>query len=289
MDKLREINQTINQFYHHYQSVSEDLIEAIMYSVDSGGKRIRPLFLLEVLEALQQEINQNHLKVASALEMVHTGSLIHDDLPAMDDDDYRRGRLTNHKQFDEATAILAGDSLFIDPFLLISETTFDAQVKVTLISQLALAAGTFGMVGGQMLDMKAEGLDLNLSELQEIHNHKTGKLLAYPFTAAAIIAKLPDTIVTDLTKAGELIGHAFQVRDDILDITAKFEELGKTPNKDIKANKSTYPGLVGLEKSYHILNADLNDALLIFEKLASQINFQPENLIALVERLRLDA
>lgn len=289
MKKLTEINQTISRFYQESELVSQDLIDSILYSFASGGKRIRPLFLLETLSAFQIELTSDHYKVAAALEMVHTGSLIHDDLPAMDNDDYRRGRLTNHKQFDEATAILAGDSLFIDPFLLIAETNFSPPIKVELMAQLSKSAGSFGMVGGQMLDMKAEGQQLTLEELQDVHNHKTGKLLAYPFTAVAIILQLAEDMASDLTKAGELIGHAFQVRDDILDITAKFEELGKTPNKDLSANKSTYPGLLGLEKSITVLNEDLNGALSIFEKIKNQTHFNSQNLIDLVERLRLDA
>lgn len=289
MEKLTKINQTISHFYQKSNFVSQDLIDSIIYSVDSGGKRIRPLFLLESLEAFNITLTEDHFKVAAALEMVHTGSLIHDDLPAMDNDEYRRGRLTNHKQFDEATAILTGDSLFIDPFSLIAETNFLPQIKVDLIAQLSNAAGTFGMVGGQMLDMRAEDQKLGIEELQGIHSHKTGKLLAYPFMAAAIIAQLPADMISDLTRAGELIGHAFQVRDDILDITAKFEDLGKTPNKDITAHKSTYPGLLGLEKSYQVLNEELDGALFIFEKTKNQTNFNPQNLIDLVERLRLDA
>ncbi|HEP6058233.1 TPA: polyprenyl synthetase family protein, partial [Streptococcus pyogenes] len=150
------------------------------------------------------------------LEMIHTGSLIHDDLPAMDNDDYRRGRLTNHKQFGEATAILAGDSLFLDPFGLIAQAELNSEVKVALIQELSLASGTFGMVGGQMLDMKGENQALSLPQLSLIHLNKTGKLLAFPFKAAALITEQAMTVRQQLEQAGMLIGHAFQIRDDIL-------------------------------------------------------------------------
>ena len=241
MDKLNEINQAIRRYYAQSDVVSPDLIEAILYSVEAGGKRIRPLIFLEILEGFGIELTEGHFEVAAALEMIHTGSLIHDDLPAMDDDDYRRGRLTNHKKFDEATAILAGDSLFLDPFGLVADTALSADIKVRLIAELSQASGTYGMVGGQMLDMKGEERKLNLSELQLIHTNKTGKLLTFPVVAAGIVANLAANDLKSLREAGSLVGLAFQVRDDILDVTATFEEIGKTPKKDLLADKATYP------------------------------------------------
>ena len=162
MTKLKKIDAAIRDFYQKKTPpVSSDLISAILYSVDSGGKRIRPLIFLDLLEGFGLELTPSHFDIAASLEMIHTGSLIHDDLPAMDDDDYRRGRLTNHKKFDEATAILAGDSLFLDPFALVAQTELSAEIRVQLIHALSHASGTFGMVGGQMLDMKGEGLELD--------------------------------------------------------------------------------------------------------------------------------
>ena len=190
-----------------------------------------PFSWLEVLEALQVAIKPAHAQVAAALEMIHTGSLIHDDLPAMDDDDYRRGRLTNHKKFGEAMAILAGDALFLDPYALIAQADLLSQIKVDLIANLSLASGSLGMVAGQVLDMEGEHQHLSLKELQTIHANKTGKLLAFPFQAAAIIAELAPEIQAKLKTVGELIGLAFQVRDDVLDVTASFEEIGKTPQR----------------------------------------------------------
>ncbi|RGC42188.1 polyprenyl synthetase family protein [Streptococcus gallolyticus] len=289
MDKLNEINQAIRRYYAQSDVVSPDLIEAILYSVEAGGKRIRPLIFLEILEGFGIELTEGHFDVAAALEMIHTGSLIHDDLPAMDDDDYRRGRLTSHKKFDEATAILAGDSLFLDPFGLVADTALSADIKVRLIAELSQASGTYGMVGGQMLDMKGEERKLNLSELQLIHTNKTGKLLAFPVVAAGIVAKLAANDLKSLREAGSLVGLAFQVRDDILDVTATFEEIGKTPKKDLLADKATYPSLLGLEKSYDILNRSIDQALAIFQKLSETQAFNAEKITKMIERLRLNA
>ncbi len=289
MDKLQGIDQAIRRYYAKSDIVSPDLIEAILYSVEAGGKRIRPLIFLEMLEGFGISLTEGHFDVAAALEMIHTGSLIHDDLPAMDDDDYRRGRLTNHKKFDEATAILAGDSLFLDPFGLVANAALADDIKVQLLAELSQASGTYGMVGGQMLDMKGEERKLSLPELQLIHANKTGKLLTFPVVAAGIVAKLPADGIKALREAGALIGLAFQVRDDILDVTATFEEIGKTPKKDLLADKATYPSLLGLEKSYDILNQSIDDALAIFQKLSETQAFQAEKITKMIERLRLHA
>ena len=285
-EKIRQIDQTIANYYSQ-QAVSDSLVESILYSVQAGGKRIRPLLLLELVEAFGLSLQPAHFQVAAALEMIHTGSLIHDDLPAMDDDDYRRGRLTNHKKFGEATAILAGDSLFLDPYGLIAVAELPCRVKVNLIMELSQAAGTFGMVGGQALDMEGEGCQLDLKELQAIHAHKTGKLLAFPFVAAGLLAQVDEGVQAKLRKIGELIGLAFQVRDDILDVTASFEELGKTPQKDLVAAKSTYPALLGLEKAKETLDQVLDQAQNLLKEIAKNRPFSGESLTKIIESLRL--
>lgn len=290
MTKREKIDAAIRDYYQKKNlPVSNELITAILYSVDGGGKRIRPLIFLDLLEGFGLELTDSHFDVAASLEMIHTGSLIHDDLPAMDNDDYRRGRLTNHKKFDEATAILAGDSLFLDPFDLLAQTELSAEIRVELIKALSHASGTFGMVGGQMLDMKGEGQELDLSQLAQIHEHKTGKLLTFPFVAAGIVAQQGLEVLDNLQEAGQLIGLAFQVRDDILDVTADFEALGKTPGKDVVAGKSTYPALLGLDKSYDILEESLNKAEAIFRNLAESQGFKKDSVIEIIERLRLHA
>ncbi len=290
MTKREKIDAAIRDYYQKKNlPVSHELITAILYSVDGGGKRIRPLIFLDLLEGFGLELTDSHFDVAASLEMIHTGSLIHDDLPAMDNDDYRRGRLTNHKKFDEATAILAGDSLFLDPFDLLAQTELSAETRVQLIQALSYSSGTFGMVGGQMLDMKGEGRKLDLSQLAQIHEHKTGKLLSFPFVAAGIVAQQEQKVLKSLQEAGQLIGLAFQVRDDILDVTADFEYLGKTPGKDVVAGKSTYPALLGLDKSHDILEESLNKAEAIFKDLAEDQGFKQDNIMKIIERLRLHA
>ena len=288
MDKIKEINQAIYRYYSQKPQVSEDLIASILYSVESGGKRIRPLLFLEMLEGFGMDLTEGHFDVAAALEMIHTGSLIHDDLPAMDDDDYRRGRLTNHKKFGEATAILAGDSLFLDPFGLVANAELADKIKVQLIAELSQASGTYGMVGGQMLDVEGEERQLELTELQAIHANKTGKLLTFPIVAAGIVANVSEVDLVRLHEAGALIGLAFQVRDDILDVTATFDEIGKTPKKDLLADKA-YPSLLGLEQSYDVLNQSIDQALAIFQKLAETQAFHTEKITEMIERLRLNA
>ena len=285
--KIRQIGLTIQDFYQS-KEVSSDLTETILYSVEAGGKRIRPLLLLELLEGFGLELTPAHFQVAAALEMIHTGSLIHDDLPAMDNDDYRRGRLTSHKKFGEDMAILAGDSLFLDPYGLVAMAELPSQVKVELIAELSLAAGSFGMVAGQVLDMQGEGRKLTMDQLQTIHANKTGKLLAYPFVAAGIIAQTGQSVLGKLRQAGELLGLAFQVRDDILDVTASFDQIGKTPQKDLAAEKSTYPALLGLDGARAFFDETLEQAKSLLEQLEKESDFSAEEIQKIIESLRLD-
>ena len=285
--KIRQIGLTIQDFYQS-KKVSADLTETILYSVEAGGKRIRPLLLLELLEGFCLELTPAHFQVAAALEMIHTGSLIHDDLPAMDNDDYRRGRLTSHKKFGEDMAILAGDSLFLDPYGLVAMAELPSQVKVELIAELSLAAGSFGMVAGQVLDMQGEGRKLTMDQLQIIHANKTGKLLAYPFVAAGIIAQTGQSVLGKLRQAGELLGLAFQVRDDILDVTASFEQIGKTPQKDLAAEKSTYPALLGLDGAKAFFDETLEQAKSLLEQLEKESDFSAKEIQKIIESLRLD-
>ena len=286
-EKLEKIGRTIEDFYRS-QQVSSDLSEVILYSVQAGGKRIRPLLLLELIQAFGLELAEAHYQVAAALEMIHTGSLIHDDLPAMDDDDYRRGRLTSHKKFGEDMAILAGDSLFLDPYGLLARAELPSQVKVDLISELSLAAGSFGMVAGQVLDMQGEGQAISLEDLKTIHANKTGKLLTYPFVAAGLIVQAQQSIQDKLRRIGELLGLAFQVRDDILDVTASFEELGKTPQKDLAAAKSTYPAFLGLDGAKNFFNQTLNEAVVILTDLEEKTEFSGGEIQKIIESLRLN-
>ena len=287
-EKLALVESALEEFYGD-QQLAANLREAVLYSIHAGGKRIRPYLLLEVLESLQVPITLAHAQVAAALEMIHTGSLIHDDLPAMDDDDFRRGRLTNHKKFGEALAILAGDALFLDPYALIAQADLPNEIKVDLIATLSLSSGSMGMVAGQVLDMEGEGKHLNLEELQTIHANKTGKLLAFPFQAAGVIARLDENLQKQLKTVGELIGLAFQVRDDILDVTASFEEIGKTPQKDLQAEKSTYPALLGLDEAKVFCNRTLDQANEKLDVISQLVDFDKEPIVKIVESLRINA
>lgn len=223
--------------------------DAMGYSLLGGGKRIRPLLLLSCLKDLEIDPLLG-LDAASALEMVHTYSLIHDDLPAMDNDDFRRGRLTCHKMFDEATAILAGDGLLTLAFEVLAKSNYANLDKVALIRELAIAAGSAGMVLGQTKDIEFEDHPVdNVDELVEMYRNKTGKLLAAALKMAAILAGRYDELDV-FSSVGENAGIAFQIQDDILDVTKTTEELGKTANSDLANHKSTVVSLLGLDEAH---------------------------------------
>ncbi len=285
-EKLQGVEKAIEDFYEAKQ-IAPRLVESILYSVHAGGKRIRPLLLLELLEAFHAPILEAHFQVAAALEMIHTGSLIHDDLPAMDNDDYRRGQLTNHKKYGEDLAILAGDSLFLDAFGCVAEADLPASIRVQLIALLSDASGTAGMVAGQVLDMEGEGASLNLDQLQVIHANKTGRLLAYPFQAAGILLELEPAVATLLEEIGLHLGLAFQIRDDILDVTADFASLGKTPQKDLQAEKSTYPALLGLNGAQAYLDRELDACEDLLDRISNQVSFEGTGIKNIIERLRI--
>ncbi|MBK4775016.1 geranyl transferase [Streptococcus rubneri] len=285
-EKLQGVERAIEGFYETKQ-IAPRLVESILYSVHAGGKRIRPLLLLELLEAFHAPILEAHFQVAVALEMIHTGSLIHDDLPAMDNDDYRRGQLTNHKKFGEDLAILAGDSLFLDAFGCVAEADLPASIRVQLIALLSDASGTAGMVAGQVLDMEGEGASLTLDQLQVIHANKTGRLLAYPFQAAGILLELEPAVATLLEEIGLHLGLAFQIRDDILDVTADFASLGKTPQKDLQAEKSTYPALLGLDGAQAYLDRELDACEDLLDRISNQVSFDGTGIKNIIERLRI--
>ena len=285
-EKLQGVEKAIEDFYEAKQ-IAPRLVESILYSVHAGGKRIRPLLLLELLEAFHAPILEAHFQVAAALEMIHTGSLIHDDLPAMDNDDYRRGQLTNHKKFGEDLAILAGDSLFLDAFGCVVEADLPASIRVQLIALLSDASGTAGMVAGQVLDMEGEGARLTLDQLQVIHANKTGRLLAYPFQAAGILLELEPAVATLLEEIGLHLGLAFQIRDDILDVTADFASLGKTPQKDLQAEKSTYPALLGLDGAQAYLDRELDACEDLLDRISNQVSFEGTGIKNIIERLRI--
>lgn len=238
------------------------LKDAMNYSLQAGGKRLRPVLLLATLRAFNRD-EKIGIPVACALEMIHTYSLIHDDLPSMDDDDLRRGKPTNHKVYGEAIAILAGDGLLTYAFQVIAGMNFPsvtAEMKIALIHELAISAGPEGMVAGQVADMEAEGKSLSASELEYIHHHKTGKLLSFPVVAGAILANASSEQREALKQFAVHLGIAFQIRDDILDVEGTEEKLGKRVGSDSANHKATYPALLTMEGAkkkltFHIAKA----------------------------------
>ena len=225
------------------------LIESIGYSVTAGGKRLRPALVLECCHACGGKADdRSALAAAGAIELMHTFSLVHDDLPAMDDDDLRRGRPTNHIVFGEAMAILAGDAMVMLAFETIARDA-DAALAPALIRELASASGPAGMIGGQVLDIAGENQQLSLKELQRVHRMKTGALLTCACRMGAIAARAGDAALKAITGFGRHLGLAFQIVDDLLDVTATPQQLGKHTRKDAGSGKNTYPGLLGVEAS----------------------------------------
>jgi geranylgeranyl diphosphate synthase type II len=230
-------------------SAPNSLLEAMNYSLQAGGKRLRPLLLFATLFGFKKNPELG-LQVATSLEMVHTYSLIHDDLPSMDDDDLRRGKPTNHKVFGEAHAVLAGDALLTYSFQLLADLEHDDitnEMKIKLIKLLGVSAGPEGMVGGQVADLEGENKSLSINELEYIHERKTGRLLEYSILAGAILANASDHQIDHLRGFAYHLGLAFQIRDDILDIEGTEEEIGKPVGSDEYNHKSTYPSLLTLD------------------------------------------
>src|ERR1041384_7833924 len=240
----------LNELLPSAAAAPEKIHQAIRWSVFAGGKRFRPALLLAVGQAFDAPF-EALIGTACAFEMIHTYSLIHDDLPAMDNDDLRRGRPTCHVRFDEATAILAGDALQTLAFKTIAEDDcINPDTRIYVISELGRAAATpHGMVAGQALDMEGETRQVNGVQLEEIHRLKTGALIRAAARCGAIIGGANDNELAAITSYGSYLGLLFQITDDFLDVTATAEDLGKTPGKDARSNKATYPALHGMEET----------------------------------------
>ncbi len=253
------------------------LHEAMRWSVFAGGKRFRPALVLAVGQMFGAE-SERLLKTAAAIELIHTYSLIHDDLPAMDDDDLRRGRLTCHKKYDEATAILAGDILQTLAFQAIAEDeSLSDEIRVKLIIELAKSAAK--MVDGQQLDLEAEGNLISVADLETIHRNKTGAMISVSARSGTIIAEASAAELEAITNYAENLGLLFQITDDVLDATQTSETLGKTAGKDAAAEKATYVSLYGLDKANNLAKKIAGEAILNLRK----INRETEILRALVE------
>ena len=253
------------------EAVPVNLHRAMRYSVLAPGKRLRPTLVIAGAEAVGGTA-ETVLDAACALELIHAYSLIHDDLPAMDDDDYRRGRLTNHKVFGEAMAILAGDALLTLAFRLVADNAArmsDPRMIARVVADVADAAGTDGMVGGQVIDIESEGKDVGPDTLEYIHRHKTAALIRVSLTAGATLAGGRAQQVDTIRKAGESLGLAFQIVDDILDVEGSFAELGKTAGSDERKKKATYPAYHGLEASRHQARMLIDETKRLLEPLGT--------------------
>lgn len=283
LSMLKRDGEAINAFFMGLDARNNGaparLIEAIQYSLMAGGKRLRPTLVLQSYRACAkspafQSPGSRHIEhadsheaginsaiaAAAAMELIHTFSLVHDDLPAMDDDDLRRGRPTNHKVFGDAMAILAGDAMTTMAFELIA-TDAEPDLVAPLVRELARASGPCGMIGGQVLDMAGENRALSLAELQQIHRLKTGALLTTSCRMGAICARADAATLESISAFGQHLGLAFQIVDDVLDVTSTPEQLGKHTNKDAGKGKNTYPALLGLEQSRAQAAAELDAAL----------------------------
>ena len=254
-ENVREIENMLTELLSQIRA-PKTLQSSMAYSVHAGGKRIRPLLVLATLKDLGTS-SKDACKVACAVELIHTYSLIHDDLPSMDNDDFRRGKLTNHKVYGDGMAILAGDALQTFAFEIL--TTLDntpPETAIELIRLLSIASGAEGMVAGQVLDIEGEEMDLTLDQLEQIHLNKTGALLSFCIEAGALLADVDYENLAHLKVYAKNIGLTFQIQDDILDVTSTTEELGKSAGSDESSGKVTYPSLLGLEQaeerlSYH--------------------------------------
>lgn len=250
------------------------LHKSMRYSVFAGGKRVRPILMLAACQAVGGD-TEKAIPAACAMEMIHTYSLIHDDLPAMDDDDFRRGNPTNHKVFGEAIAILAGDALLTEAFKLMSDPRhadgIDPAARLAVIREIAVCAGSHGMVGGQVVDMESEGKpDIDLPTVQYIHTHKTGALIKASVVAGALMGGADQQKLAAITRYGEAAGLAFQIADDILDIEGTTEEIGKDAGSDQARGKATYPAVMGLAAAKEEATAMMDEAMRALEIFGSE-------------------
>ena len=263
-DKKKIVEGNLKELLGNYENkYPEKLAEAMEYAVMNGGKRIRPILMYMVCDLFEKNNCKSYDKIkeiAVALEFIHCYSLVHDDLPAMDNDDYRRGKLTVHKKYNEAIGVLVGDVLLTEAFGIIANSkSLGDKNKIEIISRLSEYAGFFGMVGGQFVDMESENKKVEIDTLKYIHAHKTGKLLTAAIELPMIALDVESEKREKMVEYSELLGIAFQIKDDILDIEGNFEKIGKKSN-DIENDKTTYPSIFGLEESKRLLQEYLEKA-----------------------------
>ena len=287
--KLREKAQLVTHILEQLlavQQIDDELKEALRYTLTAPGKRVRSVLALWCCELVSGKINHTAEIAAAAIEMVHTYSLVHDDLPAMDDDDFRRGLRACHKVFGEAAAILTGDALLTLAFDILAKEIDEPVVAVKLISELAQAAGPAGMIAGQMADLKAENSEATELQLRIIHTNKTAKMFRCAAAIGAIAGGANDSQLESLSEYGSKIGLGFQITDDILDVCGSSERLGKTAGKDAKAAKCTYPAVLGMEKSRHLAKELSDEAIAVLAPFGQKADNLRQLAIALLERTK---
>lgn len=280
------ILRSVDQFGHAQPG---QLKESMVYSLNTGGKRLRPMLLLATLKALNADI-QTGFNTAIALEYIHTYSLIHDDLPAMDNDDYRRGKPTNHKAFDEAIAILAGDSLLTDAFALIADDSKieNTETKLKLIAELSKAAGSTGMIAGQIMDVESEGKQINLHSLQNIHKRKTGELIRYAIFAGGQIAEASSEVVALLDDFAWTYGIAYQIQNDLQEVMWTDQARGKLNHSDADLDKNTYPSIMGTNGALTALSDKIESCKSILNQIQTiQPAFDVELLAGFLKYLKI--
>lgn len=275
-EKINFINQHLESYLPKEETYQKLIFEAMRYSVFAGGKRLRPILMMGAYEAIGGKDIKSIMPFACAIEMIHTYSLIHDDLPAMDNDDYRRGKLTNHKVFGDGIAILAGDALLNFAYELMLKSTIDTDLILKSMKTIAHASGVYGMIGGQVVDLESEHKSIDKDTLLYIQQNKTAALIQAPLKVGAIIANADEKTQNLFEEAGYNLGIAFQIQDDILDITGDEANLGKSTKSDLKNEKATFVSVYGLEEAISLQKKYSNKAIEIFSLFNDSSNFLVE-------------
>ena len=283
-EKCEVIDKGLAEFIPDDHVYPPIIFEAMRYSLFAGGKRLRPIMLMAAADAVGG-VGTHYLNVACGLEMIHTYSLIHDDLPAMDNDDYRRGKLTSHKVFGEGMAILAGDALLTAAFTtMLSQPEVEPATLIKVIGEISTAAGAKGMIGGQVIDLSSEGKKIDLETVKLMHQGKTGALFEVALRAGAQLARAEEWQIASLTKYAEQFGLAFQITDDILDVTGSQEKIGKPVGSDLRNHKATYVSLYSLDEAKQMAHQTVNNALQALSQFGSEAEVLREMVRSLLTR-----
>lgn len=282
--KIELINRELDGIYAENIALNATLAKSMNYSLMAGGKRLRPILVMAAADAVGAD-GEKFLHLATSIEMIHTYSLIHDDLPAMDNDDYRRGKLTNHKVFGDGIAVLAGDALLTMAFEVIADSpNVDTEKKLNVIKEMSHAAGAEGMVGGQVIDLESEGKKINMDTLRKMHSAKTGALFCAAIRSGAILGGATDKQLADLTQYARQFGLAFQITDDILDVTGDEASIGKPVGSDEKNHKSTYVTLGSLESARELAQTAVDEAKKALADFGKEADFLRELVDYLISR-----